>query len=78
MVKKAITKDAVKAKPVAKAVTKTIKKESKKSSEKSSSAGRTQRQLARRFHKLAVGKTKGRGVVYVGHLPKGFNENELK
>lgn len=35
------------------------------------------RQLARRFHKLKV-KPSQRGILYVGHLPKGFNENELR
>ena len=39
---------------------------------------RKRRQLARRFHKLKVTKSSTRGVIYIGHLPKGFNENELK
>jgi hypothetical protein len=39
---------------------------------------RKRRQLARRFHKLKVTKNSTRGVIYIGHLPKGFNENELK
>merc|ERR1712060_616203 len=37
-----------------------------------------QRRLSRRFHKLKVTKESTRGVLYVGHLPKGFNETELK
>ena len=42
------------------------------------SGDRKRRQLARRFHKLKVTKDSKRGVIYIGHLPKGFNENELK
>ena len=45
---------------------------------KKTSSERKQRQLSRRFHKLKVTKDNGRAVLYVGHLPKGFNENELK
>ena len=45
---------------------------------KKTSSERRQRQLSRRFHKLKVTKDTGRAVLYVGHLPKGFNENELK
>ena len=37
-----------------------------------------QRRLSRRFHKLKVTQGTGKGVLYVGHLPKGFNETELK
>lgn len=37
-----------------------------------------QRRLSRRFHKLKVTKGSSRGILYVGHLPKGFNETELK
>ena len=36
------------------------------------------RKLSRRFHKLKVKKADNKGVIYVGHLPKGFNEKELK
>ena len=36
------------------------------------------RRLSRRFHKLKVTKDSSRGILYVGHLPKGFNETELK
>ena len=37
-----------------------------------------QRRLSRRFHKLKVTSGSERGILYVGHLPKGFNETELK
>ena len=37
-----------------------------------------QRRLSRRFHKLQVKPGSDRGILYVGHLPKGFNETELK
>ncbi len=35
--------------------------------------------ISRRFNKLRVksGELDKKGVVYVGHLPKGFNEKEL-
>ena len=49
---------------------------------KLSASDRKQRQLSRRFHKLKVVQAKDgeakRGIIYVGHLPKGFNERELK
>ena len=35
--------------------------------------------LVRRFNKLRLkGETKGKGIVYIGHLPKGFEEGELR
>ena len=36
--------------------------------------------LAKRFNRLVVKKKDQikRGIIYIGHLPKGFNENELK
>jgi RNA recognition motif-containing protein len=36
--------------------------------------------ISRRFNKLRVkgGELDKKGIVYVGHLPKGFNEQELK
>lgn len=43
-----------------------------------SASHRRKRQLARRFDKLKVTNGNKKGVVYVGHLPKGFNETELK
>ena len=51
---------------------------SKTRKEKKTATERKQRQLSRRFHKLKVTKDSGRAVIYVGHLPKGFNETELK
>lgn len=38
------------------------------------------RKLSRRFNKInvKVDDTKKKPVVYIGHLPKGFNEDELK
>ena len=39
----------------------------------------TKSKISRRFNKLRVksGELDKKGVVYVGHLPKGFNEKEL-
>ena len=36
--------------------------------------------LSRRFNKLKVKPEhlKSRGIIYIGHLPKGFTEDELK
>lgn len=36
--------------------------------------------MTRRFNKLRIKSDEGnkRGVVYIGHLTKGFNEEELK
>ena len=53
-----------------------LKKEEGRSPEKASH--RNKRQLARRFNKLKVTNAKDKGIIYIGHLPKGFNENELK
>lgn len=66
VVKKASSKSASKAAPQA-----------EKKIKKTASEMRVRR-LSRRFHKLKVKSGKGRGVLYVGHLPKGFNETELK
>ena len=56
-----------------------VKDKTKKSLKVEKTSGdRKRRQLARRFHKLKVTKDSKRGVIYIGHLPKGFNENELK
>ena len=41
-------------------------------------SGQKKRLMARRFDKLKVKGTKRAGVIYIGHLPKGFNEPELK
>ena len=40
----------------------------------------TANKMTRRFNKLRLKaeETGKRGIVYVGHLPKGFNEEELK
>ena len=55
------------------------KEKAKKTLKVTKTAGdRKRRQLSRRFHKLKVTKDSKRGVIYIGHLPKGFNENELK
>ena len=51
-------------------------KEAKRAPETASH--RKSRQLARRFNKLKVTDGKKKGVLYIGHLPKGFNETELK
>ena len=66
VVKKASSKSASKAAPQA-----------EKKIKKTASEMRVRR-LSRRFHKLKVKSGKGRSVLYVGHLPKGFNETELK
>ena len=42
------------------------------------SSDRKKRQLAKRFNKLKVTDSKKNGIIYVGHLPKGFNEEQLK
>ncbi len=39
---------------------------------------RKKRQLSRRFSKLKVTESSKGGIIYIGHLPKGFNEEELK
>ena len=69
MVKKVVAKEGVKA-------GKTLKVKGAKPIVKA--GDRKRRQLARRFHKLKVTKESSRGVLYIGHIPKGFNENELK
>jgi nucleolar protein 15 len=55
---------------------KTIKKTEKKVKDPSVKKNR----LVRRFNKLRLKPDQmgGRGIVYIGHLPKGFEENELK
>ena len=42
------------------------------------SSFRKKRLMARRFDKLKVTNAKKYGIIYIGHLPKGFNEDELK
>ena len=40
---------------------------------------KSKNRLVRRFNKLRLkGDSKGRGVIYIGHLPKGFEEAELR
>ncbi len=50
----------------------------KKKKEATTTSGASK--ISRRFNKLRVkaGELDKKGVVYVGHLPKGFNEAELK
>jgi len=67
-----MVKKVVEAKKTSVVKTPTVKKVKKSASEM------RQRRLARRFHKLQVRPGSTRGVLYVGHLPKGFNETELK
>lgn len=46
--------------------------------EKKEKVAKTDR-MAKRFNKLRIkGEESKRGVVYIGHLTKGFNEEELK
>ncbi len=54
-----------------------IKKEKK---EKKVVLGSGASKISRRFNKLRVknGELDKKSVVYVGHLPKGFNEKELQ
>ena len=73
MVKKAsVSTKAVKSSKSAKVTPVADKKIKKSSSEM------RQRRLSRRFHKLKFTPGNDRTVLYVGHLPKGFNETELK
>ncbi len=53
-----------------------VTKKEKKVIEKKAPASK----ISRRFNKLRVknGELDKRAVIYVGHLPKGFNEKELK
>ena len=57
---------------------KKIEKSATKQSE-SDSAKLRQRRLSKRFSKMKVKSgDKQKGIIYVGHMPKGFNERELK
>ena len=77
MVKKATA--VVKAKTSTKATTKAAAtKVAPAGKIKKTASEMRQRRLSRRFHKLKVTKGSSRGILYVGHLPKGFNETELK
>ena len=61
-----------------KEASKTIKKEKKTLKVKKEMT--TGNKMVRRFNKLRLKAEESgkRGIVYVGHLPKGFNEEELK
>lgn len=53
---------------------KPIKKEKKVKND-----GEKKNRLVRRFNKLRLKEgDKGKGIVYIGHLPKGFEEGELR
>ena len=74
--KQRVEKESVKkvAKP-----TKTIKKTDKPvKAEKPEKLIRSQK-LSKRFNKLAIKKDdlRTKGIVYIGHLPRGFEESEL-
>lgn len=76
MVKKVHQKGSAKTKKVIETKTAPkIKKDRKKEVTPSGAS-----KISRRFNKLRVkaGELDKKGVVYVGHLPKGFNESELK
>ena len=84
----------MKTKESVKKVTKTVKKEAEKKASKESKVSTKSKdikktkktdtagkpKLAKRFNKLRIkeGDLKTKGVVYIGHLPKGFAEEELK
>jgi len=61
---------------------KTIVKEKKvlkvKKREPETASSRKKRQLSRRFDKMKVSTANKEGILHIGHLPKGFNEPELK
>lgn len=49
-----------------------------KKREPETASNRRKRQLSRRFDKLKVNDANKEGILHIGHLPKGFNEPELK
>ena len=55
---------------------KTISKKAKNGKDEPAKKSR----MTRRFNKLRIksGDLSSKGILYVGHLPKGFNEEELK
>ena len=60
---------------------KTIKKDSKaikKSTKTEKDGDRKKKRMTSRFNKLRLKGGSGHGVVYVGHLPRGFAEKEIK
>ena len=57
----------------------TKKGDSKKIKKEVDKDSKGKNRLVRRFNKLRLkGDSKGRGVIYIGHLPKGFEEAELR
>lgn len=50
----------------------------KKTREPETSSHRKKRQLARRFDKLKVTDNSKKAILYLGHIPKGMNEEQLK
>ena len=79
MVKKTVASKTKEPKKVAKVAAPAANKVSDESKKiKKTASEMRQRKLSRRFHKLLVRPDNGRAVLYVGHLPKGFNETELK
>jgi nucleolar protein 15 len=50
------------------------------SAKRSKNSSLKKRQISKRFDKLKIkpADLTNKGVVYVGHLPKGFNEKELR
>ncbi len=78
MVKKVHTKGKQTKKPADQGVNKAPNQIAKK--EKKVVEEGTKSKISRRFNKLRVknGELDKKGVVYVGHLPKGFNEKELQ
>ena len=76
MVKKAVSEKKTSSKSAAVKTVKEAPKPEKKI--KKTASEMKGRRLSRRFHKLKVKAGNGRAVLYVGHLPKGFNETELK
>ena len=77
MVKKVHNKGKLAKKPADQGVKKAPNQIGKK--EKKVVEEGTKSKISRRFNKLRVksGELDKKGVVYVGHLPKGFNEKEL-
>jgi len=50
----------------------------KKTREPESSSHRKGRKLARRFDKLKITDKNKKAILYLGHIPKGMNEEQLK
>ncbi|CDW88104.1 UNKNOWN [Stylonychia lemnae] len=59
---------------------KTVAKSEKSKKSIGTKQAQRKRQLSRRFNKLKVkaGDLDKKAIIYVGHLPRGFNEKELK